>query len=428
MSQHQDLLTAAFHQVRKDVKMLTNPKTYQSLSQNQIITGLTVLLLVVGVATGVYLGQTPQDIRQLAYPGQTCTNGAGQPCSGRVDGDSCTVPGIGSGTCSANTAGSCTCVVGPTPTSSTCAPDGSACNVNNDVCCKACIGNTCSCVPNGTVIIQGLSVSDCCECWGMSGNDVVCSACPSSTPVPPNPCANPSQVPVSACGTGSCGSCQHQINLIGTNGAVCGSICSGTDNNCPGCGQVPTNTPAPPNVCENTTEEIANACNVNGCGPCDQSVTFRGSDGTTHCGHICRQNNAACGCGITPTNTPTPTATLPPGITPTATPTNTPVPPTPTNTPGIGPVCMSVTVNNPGSNNSPAPGDVITLTCAADTTIVNVDRFEFSMTTPGGVVMLNPQTPTSNVSQTYQIPFDQPGVYTARCQACIGATCSGWVN
>ena len=62
----------------------------QKFSQNQIIAGLTFVLVIVGATVGVILGQQSQDIRQQAAPAYPkCTNQGG-PCGGeKFDGDAC---------------------------------------------------------------------------------------------------------------------------------------------------------------------------------------------------------------------------------------------------------------------------------------------------------------------------------------------------
>jgi hypothetical protein len=93
----------------------------RKFNQNQIIGGLTLVLLVVGAAVGVMLGQQSQDVRQQAAPAYAakCTNQAG-PCGGeKFDADPCFDNEGFEGVCDNDFAsdGICTCIW-------------------NDVCCK----------------------------------------------------------------------------------------------------------------------------------------------------------------------------------------------------------------------------------------------------------------------------------------------------
>lgn len=118
----------------------------KSLTQNQIIGGLTLVLLLVGSAVGVFLGQQGQEIRQRAstvYP--NCDAGSEPGCENAPAGSSC---GSG-GTCTnTDTNPICTCVggSGPTPTPGlTCIEHGQACT-SSDTCCdndNGCVSGTC---------------------------------------------------------------------------------------------------------------------------------------------------------------------------------------------------------------------------------------------------------------------------------------------
>lgn len=171
MSNHPDRITAAFDQVKKDLKMLTSRSTYENLSQNQIIGGLTVLLLVVGISAGVYLGQTNQDLRQqAAYEGEPCTGISAcydnfrymcqggfyvktdEVCSCASDiqcsaGKRCNQ---GSGQCEQETSGEpCGPVSVPSCLNGV---EGGACSANGTSgTCRFTVGNTCTCSLDATI-------------------------------------------------------------------------------------------------------------------------------------------------------------------------------------------------------------------------------------------------------------------------------------
>lgn len=213
MSYHQDLLSQAFNQVKKDVKRLTSSKTYENLSQNQIIGALTVLLLVVGVVTGMYLGTTGQDIRQEAstvYP--NCGPGSDPVCVGGIAGGSCVLNGTSVGKCSnSDTNPDCTCQA-------------------QDPCVTA--GGTCrapgACLSNETD--TGL-------CTDVGANRICCKPKATSTPIA-NGCSSRGGVCVSGgCGEGRASSGQCTGVDAGATCCVqqCIPINSACDNNVPCC-------------------------------------------------------------------------------------------------------------------------------------------------------------------------------------------------
>lgn len=102
---------------KKGDKKKNIKKGLAQFTQNQILGGLTLVLLIVGAAVGVYLGQQNQENRRQAFtPYDTCITGD-SVCLGKVDGAYCTDEAAG-GRCRLDSrTGNCVCLrISPTPT------------------------------------------------------------------------------------------------------------------------------------------------------------------------------------------------------------------------------------------------------------------------------------------------------------------------
>jgi hypothetical protein len=436
MPHSSDLITSAFNQVKKDLRMLTNPRTYQNMTQNQIIGALTVMLLIVGVAAGVYLGGQSQELRQQAssvYP--TCGASSVSDCLGGTAGvKTCAAFTGGPGICqNTNTNPSCTCVplvaVSPTPPGCT---SSSQCSNNLS-------GHVC--LPNGS-----------CGCNSIVDCNVGFK------------CENNQCTPINCAPSSSDSLCQNraQGEICDSSGAI-NKICqnNGTANGC-NCVEPPLQcvpaqvAPLQPNrdcVADDNTTDDCVGFGVEG-NSCQISSVCGGGSGT--CRQIAGQGDSSrgfCTCargGGGPTNPPTSpsiTVTQPPvSITDVpVTVTNPPVtvtnPPTsispsitlsltPTETPILAPLCVNVIMNNPASttpNTPPSLNDVVTLTCSQ---VAGATRYEFRFKLPNGsYVELQPSASTPYVSEQYQITA--AGSYSAACRPCSGvddSTCSAWEN
>ncbi|MEO8581518.1 MAG: hypothetical protein ABI425_02945 [Patescibacteria group bacterium] len=286
MSNIPDRLTAAFSQVKKDVKMLTSSQTYSKMSQNQIIGGLTMLLLTVGVAAGVYLGQISQENRQQAFvPYDTCVSGDSN-CIGHGDGFACS----SNGRCAlSQLTGSCSCdQTNPIPTGTISLGCSSGQEFLNENTCNAICGGGC---------IQG-GIGYCCVGTG-----------PTSTPALDNGCA-------ASGGTckGTCGASDTQTGL-----------CSGSSSGPKCCKPV---LPTATLFCWGAGTACGNSGGSASCCP-GLSCTIDTSDNNTakctapaNCGNnVCSQgeNCTTCptDCGLCPqpTNTPVPVSSCPSGET-----------------------------------------------------------------------------------------------------------------
>jgi hypothetical protein len=421
MQNTSDMLSDASKQVEKDVNFLTSAKTWKNLTQNQIISGLTVVLLVVGVVTGVYLGQGGQDVRQQASNAyRDCTAGSALSCEGKASGAGCTFnDGSGDriGLCvNSETNGQCQCL-----SATICRNDGELLG-SAPGCCSGASHQA----SNGQTVCGNTPIPDgvCYPVFPDAENDGwYCANSSNALPAPDH----------MNCSSGlACGNqCIQPGECFNTGNQCCdGSTpifdptCHSTESRCPvpatgiptrAPTSVPTGNPTtvPPNPCLNTTEEVTTACGVNGCGSCDQSVTLRGSDGITHCGHICRQNPSCPGCtGVTP-----PLATNTPALTL-----------SPTNTPVIGPVCLNVTMNNPATTTAGTPpsiGHVVTLSCSP---VTGATRYEFRVRQPDNTLFeVNPSVSVITTSEAFQISM--AGNYAVECRACAttdDSSCSPW--
>lgn len=444
MSNSPDRLTAAFDQVKKDFRMLTNPKTYESMSQNQVIGALTVLLLVVGVTAGVYLGGQQQDLRQqAAYPGETCSPNGAVTCDGDVSYRCENGVWVQTGFCT------------PTPV---CVPTGQQCTNSSQCCDGSCNSNgRCqsdvpqSCGPFSNNSCLNGNVGDTCfltnvqsgVCVYVSGTDRECDCVGSATPIPVNDCRESCLAagdnPGSCSGLPSCPACREQCNAeFGGASAYCNGLRSCGSPDCPG--QPSGSFCAEPGGSCGTLSPVTDGCESTGGVSCCPGGPVSPRPSNTPTG-VPPTNVPPT--NVPPTNVPptnVPPTNRPPTNTPTRTPTPTPsVTPggptltatnTPTNTPVIAPICVNVVMNNPASNTPNTPpniGDIVTLTCSQ---VAGATRYEFRFRLPDlSYVMVNPSVTTPYVSQQYQIP--SAGSFSAACRPCATAdasSCAPWEN
>lgn len=183
---------------------------FKRFGQNQIIGGLTLVLLVVGSAVGMFLGQQGQDVRQqasVAYP--KCTNTSGV-CSGGVDaGSGCIIDGAPGVCTNTESSGTCICQKNvPTPTASpipAClcgtGSDGQCVGKNvNDACTSGGQAFYCSTGANPLPDPTGGYYCTCIQnpspiCPGGGGGATNTPTRPPNTGVPTNTPVNPTSVP-----------------------------------------------------------------------------------------------------------------------------------------------------------------------------------------------------------------------------------------
>lgn len=122
------------------------------------------------------------------------------------------------------------------------------------------------------------------------------------------------------------------------------------------------------------------------------------------CGQVDQIDGTGAFCGISQINCDGSCRNTPP---------SSPTPPPVTPTPGVGPVCMNVTISKP----NPAVGDSVTFTCGL---VAGVNHYEFRVKLPNGTIQ--PIASTSNVSSPFTIA--SAGSHTAQCRICTGADAS----
>ncbi|MEO8581520.1 MAG: hypothetical protein ABI425_02955 [Patescibacteria group bacterium] len=147
---------------------------FKRYGKNQIIGGLTLVLLVVGAVAGIYLGQTNQENRQQAFnPYDTCVSGDGN-CLGHGDGFACS----SNGRCSLSQLnGSCSCdQTNPIPTSTISLGCSSGQEFLNESTCNAICGGGC---------IQA-GIGYCCVGSGSNPTNTPSSPGITNTPKPTN--------------------------------------------------------------------------------------------------------------------------------------------------------------------------------------------------------------------------------------------------
>ncbi len=403
MSYSSDRITTAFHQVRKDVATLLNPKTYEHLSQNQIIGALTVLLLVVGVSVGVYLGGQGQETRKQAQvycieEGGTCFPGSVCCGANTCDNHICTNPNqncVGELLCKGVNQNCCpgmTSIVDSQCSSGfRCVQDPTLCKSSSDS--GNCTGKHegQACTRDSLTGICGFTnqTTDSCECVLLSQN----------------PCEDKG---------GTCYFGYTDCRNLGLEKP------SDPDMTCPQdagspifnlccVAAAPTNTSVP----RNTNTPVPNT-------PGQPTNTPVPNPTNTSVPNTPRPTNTPGG----PTNTPRPTNT----VTPTYTPGGPTI--TPTNTPVIAPVCVNVTLNNPAAsvpNTPPKIGDIVTMTCSQ---VAGATRYEFRVKLPNGsYVSVDPSLTTPYVSQ--QLTISTAGVHVAACRPCAtvdSTSCAPWEN
>lgn len=365
--------------------------TRQHITQNQIIGILTILLLTVGVATGMYLGSQTQEIRQRAsdaYP--NCADpSAFEFCSGKPVGTQC---GDNASCTNTEEKDSCICETNTCENPSEYAPCsgvevgtscGSGGTCTNTPTKKSCICEGQKCAnPSTYAPCSGVDVGTSCGSGGTCMNapfkdDCVCAG---------QVCANPSSyAPCSGVKVGTaCGNGGTCINALFKDDCICD-------------GQLPTFTPAPivdcyeaciqaesdPGVCKGlplcpSCREVCalkfpkaiaycnslRSCSSPNCpgqppgASCSKDGVCDARYRTVYSG--CESVEGVSCCLLDPTNTPKPTNTSVPR------PTNTSVPNTPgqpTNTPVPVPTNTSVPhptdtprppTNTPSPTNTPA--------------------------------------------------------------------------
>lgn len=103
--------------------------------------------------------------------------------------------------------------------------------------------------------------------------------------------------------------------------------------------------------------------------------------------------------------------------------------------PPVGPMCMSIALNNVTQSATavtadPILGDTVTLTCGGIANDGSIDHYIFRIIEPNqSIVNLAASTTTPNVSEQYTITQD--GAHQAQCQVCTGpdaSTCNPYEN
>lgn len=350
----------------KDKDRKKNPGiNFSPFTQQQILGGITLVLLLVGAATGFYLGNTDQDTRQRAVVDEIYATATPQ---------STTVPS-------------------QIPTSiiqlPTDTPDGQItdCNGKTDwtgfscgIGCNGKVGDSCgtSSSPahcDATAILGcGLSIS--CTCAADPPPDNPCSAKPGAVCVAPG-----SACPYAKKADGLC--------TLGASGPICcipKIVATSTVN--------PTSTNIPPTSTVPPTATAVVATTV------PPTATTK------------------------PQSTSVPPRTLTPAGPPPLTPTNSPTL-TPNPTTAIGPVCANVMINTPAylaNNTAPHIGDMISLTCAQ---ISGANGYKFRIRLPNfDIVEIPASITTAFVSQEFRIT--KSGGFSAQCTPCIDDVCAPW--
>jgi hypothetical protein len=415
-----------------------------------IFGGIIFVLLLIGGAAGLYLTQMQQDVRQQASTGSyTCWTVSGSSCARNTSGTPCSPSGPRFSTESACQDSLYCDRSAPNTTQCTDKGVGSA--------CRDTAGSSGSCQ-----IVSAGGANTECRCQvaaqpspsptpGTGGGQCIAleQACGSEKGLSDTCCGNgvcqgpngnrrceDAQVPIdSLCGTGTCsGYYGFQCNSLHTTGSSSGQLV---------CEQNPSQLFTGPNA---RSQAVSYA---GGCGQIDQ-VCVGGDKQGQLCGEFSIMNS--CGGGTPPPTTP---PTNPPSPQPTPSPTPSPAmacnsvcttdaqcqavdsrfscvqrnnnkrcrltsnPDSNTCQPAVGPMCLSISMNNlsnPTADSAdPEIGDAITLTCGE---VAEAQRYIFRITQANGAV--TNLLATGRTSESFTIA--DAGGYVAQCQICTGAS------
>jgi hypothetical protein len=461
----------------------------KKFSQSQVIGGLTLVLLMVGAAVGVYLGQTNQEIRQQAsnaYP--NCGPGSAAVCEGAAAGQACQVGGTQGRCLNTETNPTCTCVPNtPAPdpicssNSGTCSglaansncavsgnPSGGKCVINSAGNCS-CVPGACIdefCITGSTVVCQSPMVivadSSC------VGTGIKCT-CGTSSPSTNTPTRTPTTVPptgvpptgVPPTGVPPTGVPPTNTPTSGTTGTLqfckiireCGAVLSNwssipstsftmTFTNSSGFSQtvnIPSSTPNTtlpggfPAFCTSIqvpqrTQYSYSRENISSFG-WETQVYFDtvNTSQTLSLSNFCTYGGTCNGTAENSDGVITLSSNNPTGRVVVL---NTRICSGPSVTPTPttpAATCNGISISYGGSEpNRPVRiGDVITLTCGS---IAGANRYEFRIIRNGSVLQnLSPAAANSRVSQPFTIA--QSGNYGAQCRMCTDSTansCQPW--